>query len=88
MAFFVVHNLSDSPSTGFSTYHVTPPKAGVYLNKIQCFCFQEQRLNGLESVELPILLFLDSDLSLDPKMHDIDCSISLSYTFFCSDSSS
>ena len=28
-----------------SVYHVLPPEAGQYFNKIQCFCFEEQMLN-------------------------------------------
>ena len=83
---FIAHNLSDHPITGVSIYHVTPAKVGIYFNKIQCFCFEEQRLKAHEHVELPILFFLDSEFSQDPMMQDIT-SITLSYTFFRSDSS-
>lgn len=31
-----------------SLYHVDPPEAGIYFNKIQCFCFEEQLLNARE----------------------------------------
>jgi cytochrome c oxidase assembly protein subunit 11 len=58
-----------------------PAKAGIYFNKIQCFCFEEQRLKGNESVELPILFFIDPNFSKDPKMKDID-SLVLSYSFY------
>lgn len=81
LTFYIAHNLSDEAITGVATYNVSPPKAGIYFNKIQCFCFEEQRLKGNEYVELPILFFIDSDFLIDPKMHDID-TITLSYTFF------
>lgn len=81
LTFYVAKNLSQETITGVATYNVTPPKAGIYFNKIQCFCFEEQRLKGNEAVELPILFFIDSDFINDPKMKDID-SIILSYTFF------
>lgn len=32
-------------SPGISLYNVMPPEAGIYFNKIQCFCFEEQMLN-------------------------------------------
>jgi len=35
---------------GVSTYNVVPFEAGQYFNKIQCFCFEEQRLNPHEQV--------------------------------------
>jgi hypothetical protein len=37
---------SDKPVTGYSLYNVTPDKAAFYFNKIQCFCFEEQRLRA------------------------------------------
>jgi hypothetical protein len=81
LTFYIAHNLSNQAQTGVATYNISPAKAGIYFNKIQCFCFEEQRLKGNESVELPILFFIDSDFLKDPKMKDIE-SINLSYTFF------
>ncbi len=81
LIFYVAQNLSDQSITGVATYNIVPSKAGIYFNKIQCFCFEEQRLKGNESIELPVLFFIDSDFLKDPKMNDVD-SITLSYTFF------
>jgi cytochrome c oxidase assembly protein subunit 11 len=81
LTFYVAQNLSDQAITGVSTYHVAPAKAGVYFNKIQCFCFEEQRLKSNETVELPILFFIDPNFSKDPKMKDIE-SLVLSYSFY------
>lgn len=41
---------SAKPVTGVSVYNVMPEKAANYFNKIQCFCFEEQRLRGGEEV--------------------------------------
>lgn len=50
LAFYTATNPTTRPVTGISTYSVMPYEAGLYLNKIQCFCFEEQRLNPKEEV--------------------------------------
>jgi len=81
LTFYIAHNKTNNPLTGIATYHVTPPKVGIYLNKVQCFCFEEQRLKPHETIEMPILFFIDTDFFKDPKMRDVD-TITLSYTFY------
>lgn len=44
LAFFTARNLGQSAVTGVSTYNVAPQQAGAHFNKVQCFCFEEQRL--------------------------------------------
>ena len=55
--------------------------AGLYFNKIQCFCFDEQRLEPNEEVDMPVFFFIDPQFLEDPEMEDVH-SITLSYTFF------
>lgn len=81
LTFYIVKNNTPTAKSGIATYHVSPPKAGIYFNKIQCFCFEEQRLRANESIEMPILFFIDPDFEKDPKMQDVK-SMTLSYTFF------
>jgi cytochrome c oxidase assembly protein subunit 11 len=52
-----------------------------YFAKIECFCFEEQKLLAGEEVDLPLFFFIDKDFMDDPLMNDID-DIVLSYTFF------
>ncbi len=81
LAFFKASNPTDKTITGVSTYNVIPLKAGVYFNKIQCFCFEEQRLKAKEDVNMPVFFFLDPEFLKDPHMKNVD-HITLSYTFF------
>ncbi|KAG2320299.1 hypothetical protein Bca52824_013512 [Brassica carinata] len=81
LAFYTAENKSSAPITGVSTYNVTPMKAGVYFNKIQCFCFEEQRLLPGEQMDVPVLFYIDPEIETDPRMDGIN-NLILSYTFF------
>jgi cytochrome c oxidase assembly protein subunit 11 len=81
LAFFRAKNNTDKPVTGVATYNVTPMRAGVYFNKIQCFCFEEQRLKPREEVDMPVFFYVDPEMEDDPHMDGVR-TLTLSYTFF------
>lgn len=81
LAFYTAHNPSDKAVTGVSTYNVNPPRAGLYFHKIQCFCFEEQRLRPHEEIDMPVFFYIDPSALEDPGMDGVK-SIVLSYTFF------
>ncbi|XP_023064427.1 cytochrome c oxidase assembly protein COX11, mitochondrial-like isoform X1 [Piliocolobus tephrosceles] len=81
LAFYRAKNPTDKPVMGISTYNVVPFEAGQYFNKIQCFCFEEQRLNPQEEVDMPVFFYIDPEFAEDPRMINVDL-ITLSYTFF------
>lgn len=81
LAFYTATNRSDSDIIGVATYSVTPAQVAPYFSKIQCFCFEEQRLNAGETVDMPVFFYLDPDLLNDLNMRGIN-EVTLSYTFF------
>ena len=81
LAFYKATNKSQEDIIGVATYSVTPAQVAPYFSKIQCFCFEEQRLNAGETVDMPVFFFIDPDFVDDPAMNRID-TITLSYTFF------
>jgi cytochrome c oxidase assembly protein subunit 11 len=60
---------------------VSPDQAGSFFDKINCFCFNEQTLAAGESVDMPVVFFLDPALEKDETMSRVD-SVTLSYTFY------
>ena len=82
LAFFTVENLSKTHAlTGVSTYNVAPQQVGQYFNKIQCFCFEEQRLRPGEKIDMPVFFYIDPEYAVDERVAKIN-NITLSYTFF------
>jgi len=81
LVFFSARNLSDKPLIGHATFNVTPTKAGIYFNKIQCFCFSDERLGAGDRADMPVDFYVDPKLGSDPETREVD-TITLSYTFF------
>lgn len=75
-AVFLVENRSARTITGRAIPSVSPVQAGIYVSKMDCFCFSEQVLAPGETREMPVRFIVDTDL---PERFS---SLTLSYTFF------
>ncbi|MBJ3786360.1 cytochrome c oxidase assembly protein [Devosia sediminis] len=78
---YVATNTSDEPVTGMAVFNIAPDKAGIYFNKIECFCFTEQTLQPGETLKMPIVFFVDPDFA-DNRELDTLREITLSYSFY------
>ncbi len=83
--FYRAANNGDEAVVGRATYNVTPDAAGYDFSKTECFCFSEQKLAPGETAEMPIVFFLDPEMTEDIDTKSIKA-ITLSYTFFKQDS--
>jgi cytochrome c oxidase assembly protein subunit 11 len=79
--FFRAVNHTPEAQTARAVYNVTPTKTGIYFDKLQCFCFDEQTLKSGESKDMGVVFFVDPDLKHDASTSDVD-TITLSYTMF------
>lgn len=74
-------NVQDRTMVAQALPSYAPMQAGAHFNKLECFCFTEQPLAAGESVEMPVVFFIDPAMDEDPNMKHIK-EITLSYTFF------
>ena len=79
--FFRAVNRTTASVTARAIYNVTPTKAGIYFDKLQCFCFNNQTLAPGASVDMGVAFFVDPDILTDPSTSEVR-SITLSYTMF------
>jgi cytochrome c oxidase assembly protein subunit 11 len=81
LAFFKVTNNADHPITARALFNVSPDQAGTYFRKLQCFCFSDQTVGPHQTVEMPVLYFVDPKFAADINTKGVT-DVTLSYTFF------
>ena len=78
---YLAENRTRGVTTGSAVFNVAPGEAGVYFNKIACFCFTDQTLKPGEKHELGVTFFVDPAYADDPNLQNIT-TITLSYSFY------
>ena len=78
---YVATNLSARETVGQASYNVAPSTTGAYFQKINCFCFTEQRLAPGEKRDMAVVFYVDPALAKDAELDDLN-TITLSYSFY------
>jgi cytochrome c oxidase assembly protein subunit 11 len=81
LAHYVATSVGQRESVGIASYNVSPPEAASYFNKLECFCFTDQKLSPGERMEMPVVFFIDPAMDKEPEFRGLE-TITLSYTFF------
>lgn len=79
--FYRVTNRGPVASTGIASFNVEPAQAAAHFVKIQCFCFTEQTLQPGESLDAPVVFYIDPEIEKNRELVNLR-SMTLSYTFF------
>ena len=81
LAFYRVTNHGKTAVTGRASYNVVPESAGLYFQKLECFCFTDQTIQPGETKEFPVVYFVDPKFAEDFETKGAQ-EDTLSYTFF------
>ncbi len=80
-AHYTATNRFSTANQGRATFNVVPEMAGAYFNKVECFCFTDTTLKPGETLDMPVVFYVDPDIVDVPELKNIK-TITLSYTFF------
>lgn len=81
--FFRVRNEGPRRSQGVAAFNVQPGQVGAFFVKMKCFCFEEQALAPGETMDFPVVFYVDPAIVEDHTLDGLSA-ITLSYTYFAS----
>ncbi len=79
--YYKVTNEAARVTTGQASYNVSPPTAGIYFEKINCFCFTQQTMKPGETRDMAVVFYVDPKLAKNSEQDALK-EITLSYTFY------
>ena len=78
---YTAKNTFSRPTSGRASFNVSPQLAGAYFMKVECFCFTDTELKPGETMDMPVVFYVDPAIVDVPELKNI-ITITLSYTFF------
>ena len=78
---YEVENLDNKESTGIATFQYFPRQYGIYINKINCFCYDAKTLKAKESGKYILVMFIDPEVTKNSKTKNVK-EITIQFTFF------
>ncbi|EJS2609397.1 cytochrome c oxidase assembly protein [Vibrio alginolyticus] len=73
---YLAFNESGQKLVGQAVPSVSPGTGAAYFNKIECFCFNQQPLDGKQQAQMPLIFYIEPDLP--ESIH----TLTLSYTLY------
>ena len=73
---YIAKNLSGDSLVGQAVPSVSPGMGATYFNKMECFCFNQQPLDGYTSAAMGLIFYIEPDIP--ESIH----TLTLSYTLF------
>ncbi|WP_286301639.1 cytochrome c oxidase assembly protein [Vibrio apostichopi] len=73
---YLAQNLSGLSLVGQAVPSVSPGNGATYFNKMECFCFNQQPLEGHKSAEMGLIFYIE------PEIPESIHTLTLSYTLF------
>lgn len=76
LVYYEAENITAATMTGQAVPSVAPGQAALYLNKMECFCFNQQVLTAGQKLLMPLQFYVD------PALPEQFSTITLSYTLY------
>ncbi len=73
---YLAQNLSQEILVGQAVPSVSPGQGAAFFNKIECFCFNRQPIEGNQLAQMPLIFYIEPDLPAE--IH----TLTLSYTLY------
>ena len=78
---YMVENLGNKVSTGIATFAYYPNNFGVYISKLNCFCYDARSLQPNQKDKYSVIILIDPEVTKNSKTKNIK-EVTIQFTFF------